>query len=141
MNYDCTLPCVPLLNYFWNNSFSRAKQSFVDSSKSYMKLGPVLKIGTPDPSTCIGGFSVDIATTMTTLNTNAEEPVELQDVSDHIGHQRDQSDAIRSDHASDAPPHAVDALQKWNQSRSNIVKTLSTFFSFVILGANDAAYG
>ena len=78
---------------------------------------------------------------MTTLNTNSEEPVELQDVSDHTGRKGDRSDGIRSNYASDAPPHAVDALQKWNQSRSNIFKTLSTFFSFVILGANDAAYG
>ena len=42
----------------------------------------------------------------------------------------------------DSPPeNAVSALPKWNQDRSNVFKTLSTFLAFIILGANDAAYG
>lgn len=32
-------------------------------------------------------------------------------------------------------------LQKWNYPRSNIFRVLSTFWCFMILGANDAAYG
>lgn len=39
------------------------------------------------------------------------------------------------------PPTAVDALEKWNQPRSNIYRTLATFWSFLVMGANDAAYG
>ncbi|KAJ5463341.1 hypothetical protein N7475_008285, partial [Penicillium sp. IBT 31633x] len=31
--------------------------------------------------------------------------------------------------------------EKWNHPRSNIAKTLATFFSFLIMGANDSAYG
>lgn len=40
-----------------------------------------------------------------------------------------------------APPHAVSALPTWNQNKANVFKTLSTFVSFLIMGANDAAYG
>lgn len=32
-------------------------------------------------------------------------------------------------------------LQKWNYPRSNIPRVLSTFWCFIILGANDAAFG
>lgn len=39
------------------------------------------------------------------------------------------------------PATAVPAAQKWNSSRLNVYKVLITFFSFIILGANDAAYG
>ena len=43
---------------------------------------------------------------------------------------------------SEVPPqHAVSALPAWNQSKANVSKTLSTFVAFVIMGANDAAYG
>ncbi|KAI9794358.1 MAG: hypothetical protein M1816_005427 [Peltula sp. TS41687] len=43
--------------------------------------------------------------------------------------------------AVEPPITAVPALQKWNSSRANIYKLLATFFSFVLMGANDAAYG
>lgn len=39
------------------------------------------------------------------------------------------------------PDHAVSALPAWNQNRANVFKTLSTFIAFIIMGANDAAYG
>ncbi|QMW34977.1 hypothetical protein G4B84_010468, partial [Aspergillus flavus NRRL3357] len=31
--------------------------------------------------------------------------------------------------------------ERWNHPRSNILKTLATFWSFLVMGANDAAYG
>lgn len=45
------------------------------------------------------------------------------------------------DGSSVPPQHAVSALPAWNQNKSNIFKTLSTFVAFVTMGANDAAYG
>lgn len=33
------------------------------------------------------------------------------------------------------------ALERWNQSRGSICRTLCTFWSFLVMGANDAAYG
>ncbi|KAJ5722743.1 hypothetical protein N7488_000778 [Penicillium malachiteum] len=33
------------------------------------------------------------------------------------------------------------ALEKWNSSRLNIYRSLATFWSFLVMGANDAAYG
>ena len=43
---------------------------------------------------------------------------------------------------SDIPPqNAVSVLPTWNQNKANTFKTLSTFMAFIIMGANDAAYG
>jgi hypothetical protein len=39
------------------------------------------------------------------------------------------------------PEHAVSALPAWNQNKANVFKTLSTFVAFIVMGANDAAYG
>lgn len=39
------------------------------------------------------------------------------------------------------PPTAVLAKEKWNQPRINTLRTLATFWSFLVLGANDAALG
>ncbi|MCJ1363620.1 hypothetical protein MMC16_002727 [Acarospora aff. strigata] len=39
------------------------------------------------------------------------------------------------------PTTAVAPLQTWNKPRSNIWKILATFVGFIIMGANDAAYG
>lgn len=33
------------------------------------------------------------------------------------------------------------ALEKWNQPRGNIYRSLAAFWSFLVMGANDAAYG
>lgn len=31
--------------------------------------------------------------------------------------------------------------EKWNESRTNVWRILATFYSFVVVGANDGAYG
>ncbi|KAL4932348.1 putative MFS transporter [Aspergillus undulatus] len=35
----------------------------------------------------------------------------------------------------------VGHIERWNYPRSNVVKTLSTFWAFFVMGANDSAYG
>ncbi|KIW97826.1 uncharacterized protein Z519_01410 [Cladophialophora bantiana CBS 173.52] len=40
-----------------------------------------------------------------------------------------------------APSTATPQLQKWNSPRINMWRCLGTFYSFVVLGANDGAYG
>lgn len=42
---------------------------------------------------------------------------------------------------SPTPAHVFTEMERWNQSRSNVLKTLATFWSFLVMGANDAAYG
>ncbi|KAL4918713.1 major facilitator superfamily domain-containing protein [Aspergillus aurantiobrunneus] len=32
-------------------------------------------------------------------------------------------------------------VERWNYPRSNVVKTLATFWAFLVMGANDSAYG
>lgn len=39
------------------------------------------------------------------------------------------------------PTPAMPAAEKWNQSRSHIYRVAATFFCFMVMGANDAAYG
>ncbi|KAJ5501864.1 Major facilitator superfamily domain general substrate transporter [Penicillium fimorum] len=48
----------------------------------------------------------------------------------------------RSDTAlSSDPPRGFPLLEKWNQPRINVYRTIATFWSFLVMGANDAAYG
>ncbi|KAL5365058.1 major facilitator superfamily domain-containing protein [Aspergillus floccosus] len=46
-----------------------------------------------------------------------------------------------SPHDSPEPAHIFTEMERWNQSRSNVLKILATFWSFLVMGANDAAYG
>jgi fucose permease len=67
---------------------------------------------------------------------NKPQPVRLSD------HAIDNSSAeVASNISSEAPEHAVSITERWNGSRLNIFKTASTFFGFIVMGANDAAYG
>lgn len=39
------------------------------------------------------------------------------------------------------PPTATEVAQRWNYPKSNVPKVAACFWSFVVMGANDAAYG
>lgn len=39
------------------------------------------------------------------------------------------------------PSTASSVVQRWNHPRSNVSKVAACFWSFVVMGANDAAYG
>ncbi|KAJ5466641.1 hypothetical protein N7539_009370 [Penicillium diatomitis] len=43
--------------------------------------------------------------------------------------------------ASSEPTGAFPALEKWNSPRINAYRCFATFFSFLVIGSNDAAYG
>jgi hypothetical protein len=47
----------------------------------------------------------------------------------------------RNDFDLPPPSTAVSQLQKWNSPRINMWRVFSTFYSFIVLGLNDAAYG
>ena len=36
---------------------------------------------------------------------------------------------------------AAEKLERWNHPRSNLFRTMAAFWSFVVMGSNDAAYG
>lgn len=42
-----------------------------------------------------------------------------------------------TDHTDPASPES----ERWNQPRATVPKVLAVFWSFLIMGANDAAYG
>jgi hypothetical protein len=37
--------------------------------------------------------------------------------------------------------HGAEQLERWNHPRLNFWRTLAAFWSFVVMGSNDAAYG
>ncbi|RHZ50160.1 uncharacterized protein CDV56_104884 [Aspergillus thermomutatus] len=47
--------------------------------------------------------------------------------------------SVQGEHA--PPVSAVAALERWNAPRANIGRTLAAFWSFLMFGMNDAAYG
>lgn len=82
-------------------------------------------------------------------------PLELQPISrpqdakvagSHTSfHLSDADKGIRDDDSpTDLPsPTTQSAIQpeRWNHPRSNLFKTMAAFWSFVVMGSNDAAYG
>ncbi|KAJ5953559.1 hypothetical protein N7454_000455 [Penicillium verhagenii] len=50
------------------------------------------------------------------------------------------SEQPTTDSSSD-PPGGFPVLEKWNSPRINIYRSFSTFWTFLVMGANDAAYG
>ena len=83
-----------------------------------------------------------------------EQRLELQDVSSYLQKPQDAKTAPSlniSDRASqDDDPveslpspttQATEKLERWNQSRTNLCRTFAAFWSFVVMGSNDAAYG
>ena len=83
--------------------------------------------------------------------------VELNDVSHYISKPADaklataQPNSINTDKAKEiddpveslpSPTTQADApLERWNSPRINLYKTSAAFWSFIVMGANDAAYG
>jgi hypothetical protein len=95
-----------------------------------------------------------------TSSTCLEQPIELQDVSNYVSKPQNaqiassgNTDGLRlsdtkgvqeSDPVENLPSpttQAADKLERWNHPRSNFFKTSAAFWSFVVMGANDAAYG
>lgn len=47
-----------------------------------------------------------------------------------------------TDHTtSNESPDGFSALEKWNHPRINVYRSFATFWSFLVMGSNDAAYG
>lgn len=90
------------------------------------------------------------------------EPVELQEIGDRIErpasakhpdterhlHQtltpRLSNISVNNDPVENLPSPTTAAaarLERWNAPRTNLWRTFAAFWSFVVMGANDAAYG
>ena len=50
-------------------------------------------------------------------------------------------DSQADDVASTEPTGAFSVMERWNNPRINAYRTFATFFSFLVMGSNDAAYG
>lgn len=52
-----------------------------------------------------------------------------------------QSEQSVTDTFTNDSPDGFQALEKWNLPRINIYRSFATWWSFLVMGANDAAYG
>lgn len=52
-------------------------------------------------------------------------------------------DGMLVDECQSPPPgsFSTKALPRWNESRESVIRIIATFFTFFVMGANDAAYG
>ncbi|KAF2266775.1 MFS general substrate transporter [Lojkania enalia] len=88
------------------------------------------------------------------------EPIELADVSNYlqepvnkapqsrtslcIEETRTSHENIQNDDPVEnlpSPTTASEQLDRWNHPRSNLYRTMAAFWSFIVMGSNDAAYG
>ncbi|KAF2761708.1 MFS general substrate transporter [Pseudovirgaria hyperparasitica] len=63
------------------------------------------------------------------------QPIDTGSPGRVLGSSKDPNDLLPS------PTTASVRLQRWNSSRVNVLRTFATFFAFLLMGANDAAYG
>lgn len=64
---------------------------------------------------------------------NPDQDVEMDEC-----HRSSTADRHREDFA---PPHAVNIITSWNESKSTVWRITATFWCMLVMGANDAAYG
>lgn len=65
---------------------------------------------------------------------SAQRPAKEEPASNH-------SSRDLSSNSLPSPTTAVDVVERWNHPRSNIPKVGACFWAFIVMGANDAAYG
>jgi hypothetical protein len=87
-----------------------------------------------------------------------QQPIQLQEITHHLERPKEakvtgsqtsfrlsETKGVQDDDSPvDLPSpttHAAAKLERWNHPRSNLFKTMAAFWSFVVMGANDAAYG
>ncbi|KAI1077269.1 MFS general substrate transporter [Whalleya microplaca] len=84
------------------------------------------------------------STSVVELEPLSEWPKQTVEIPSVQGPSRQSKDATpgEKDTGSLPPPNtAAEVVQRWNYPRSNIPKLAACFWSFVVMGANDAAYG
>lgn len=119
-------PSRPLQPGDWNNPRGRRKigrtlsarlVTMASSSTSVVELEPV-----------------QLAVLSSKANSSAN-PIESPPAGQPLG--------TADDHVHDLPRPgtSTSVVQRWNYPRGNAAKVAACFFSFVVMGANDAAYG
>ena len=69
------------------------------------------------------------------------ESIELQDAGNVLGRTNIESSASAIQNDATPPENAVSAKITWNNPRINVWRIFATFYSFIVVGANDAVYG
>jgi hypothetical protein len=73
----------------------------------------------------------------------SQTAIELQPIGEGSNEQSAMSQSKNKDPVEflPQPSTTVGVVERWNHPRVNIWRTSATFFAFIIMGANDAAYG
>ncbi|GAW26087.1 putative MFS transporter [Rosellinia necatrix] len=114
-------------------SYSRQSSGGSGSSTAVIEMEPVYL------SPASNNKSAEaISAPMTMLKTTTPPPLH-----DSSSRRRASSDEENQDGGSGPPPPttAADVKERWNYPRSNIPRVTSCFYSFLVMGANDSAYG
>lgn len=54
---------------------------------------------------------------------------------------RNSPEHVSTEISEQEPQHVFQQVESWNYPRANVWKTLATFWSFLVMGMNDSAYG
>ncbi|KAK4952875.1 hypothetical protein LTR66_013716, partial [Elasticomyces elasticus] len=71
---------------------------------------------------------------------NGKHKNSFQSARRSVGHQIGTEEDDRNE-SLPSPTTASVPLQKWNHPRRNVYRIFATFWAFVVMGMNDAAYG
>ncbi|KAK8068667.1 hypothetical protein PG994_005283 [Apiospora phragmitis] len=83
-----------------------------------------------------------MATYTTTTAGSSTAVMEMHDIrAPHSKLEAQLPEESPQDGPSSPPPTAAEMIQRWNYPKSNVPKIAACFWSFVVMGANDAAYG
>jgi hypothetical protein len=92
-----------------------------------------------------------MASTSTYTMEAPAQPIELNDVSSYITKpastlkiNETRGNQLDNDPVENLPSpttQAAEKLERWNRPKANFWRTMAAFWSFVVMGSNDAAYG
>lgn len=93
-------------------------------------------------STCVISPAIEI---QPISHNNPTKPQNAKVAGSHTSLRLSDTKGIRDDDSpTDLPSpttHSAHKPEQWNHPRSNLFKTMAAFWSFVVMGSNDAAYG
>lgn len=88
-------------------------------------------------------MSTTLTTELQELPGSSRHESKPQSISSLHGHRLGQSSLANDDDGVGLPPPstAVQQSQRWNEPGINMWRVFATFYSFVVVGANDGVYG
>ncbi|KAK5159115.1 hypothetical protein LTR04_005117 [Oleoguttula sp. CCFEE 6159] len=95
------------------------------------------------PRTSAGSSTSVVELQPVTSNHENAGKKSLPQIAHHVSRRQSHSRSVVDDRNESlpSPTTATEALQKWNSPSINVYRSSAAFWGFIIMGANDAAYG